>query len=64
MTPVAMKRAVRLVVNGEPVEAEVEPRTHLADFVRESLGLTGSHLGCEHGVCGACTLEVDTAQGD
>ena len=54
-----MKLAVRLVVNGEPVAAEVEPRTHLVDFLRESLGLTGSHLGCEHGVCGACTVEVD-----
>ena len=61
MTPAAIKRAVRLVVNGKPVEAQVEPRMHLADFVRESLGLTGSHLGCEHGVCGACTLEIDGA---
>jgi carbon-monoxide dehydrogenase small subunit len=56
-----MKRAVSLVVNGEPVAAEVEPRTHLVDFLRDSLGLTGSHLGCEHGVCGACTIEVDGA---
>ncbi len=54
-----MKRALELVVNGEPIAAEVEPRTHLVDFLRESLGLTGSHLGCEHGVCGACTLEID-----
>ena len=59
MTPVAIKRVVRLVVNGEPIEAEVEPRTHVADFVRESLSLTGTHLGCEHGVCGACTIEID-----
>ncbi len=57
----AMKRALELVVNGEPIAAEVEPRTHLVDFLRESLGLTGSHLGCEHGVCGACTLEIDGA---
>ena len=49
------------MVNGAPIEAQVEPRTHLADFVRESLGLTGTHLGCEHGVCGACTLEIDGA---
>lgn len=59
--PVATTRVVRLMVNGEPIEAEVEPRTHVADFVRESLSLTGTHLGCEHGVCGACTIEVDGA---
>src|SRR3954464_14822829 len=50
---------ITLTVNGRPVQADVEPRTHLADFLRESQGLTGTHLGCEHGVCGACTLEVD-----
>ena len=50
---------VRLTVNGRPVEAEVEPRTHLADFLRERLHLTGTHLGCEHGVCGACTVLID-----
>jgi carbon-monoxide dehydrogenase small subunit len=48
-----------LTVNGKSVTANVEPRTHLADFVRETLTLTGTHLGCEHGVCGACTLLVD-----
>ncbi|MGH8700511.1 MAG: xanthine dehydrogenase family Fe-S subunit [Burkholderiales bacterium] len=53
-----MKR-IELTVNGKPVSAGVEPRTHLADFLRESLNLTGTHLGCEHGVCGACTLIVD-----
>jgi aerobic carbon-monoxide dehydrogenase small subunit len=42
-----------LTVNGERVEARVEPRTHLADFLRDALGLTGTHIGCEHGVCGA-----------
>jgi len=52
---------VRLIVNGETVEAAVLPRTHLADFVREQLGLTGTHLGCEHGVCGACTVRLDGA---
>jgi carbon-monoxide dehydrogenase small subunit len=48
-----------LTVNGHAVSAEVEPRLHLADFLREALYLTGTHLGCEHGVCGACTLLVD-----
>jgi aerobic carbon-monoxide dehydrogenase small subunit len=46
-------------VNGRPVSAEVEPRTHLADFMREQLRLTATHLGCEHGVCGACTVLID-----
>ena len=52
-------RPLSLNVNGESVQALVEPRTHLADFLRESRGLTGTNLGCEHGVCGACTLEID-----
>jgi carbon-monoxide dehydrogenase small subunit len=52
---------ISLKVNGRNVEADVEPRTHLADFLREQQGLTGTNLGCEHGVCGACTLEVDGA---
>jgi carbon-monoxide dehydrogenase small subunit len=51
-----MKRSVQLVVNGRTVSGEVEPRRSLADFLRENLGLTGTHLGCEHGVCGACTV--------
>ena len=55
-----MKR-IALTVNGRALEAQVEPRTHLADFLRESQGLTGTNLGCEHGVCGACTIEVDGA---
>jgi aerobic carbon-monoxide dehydrogenase small subunit len=46
-------------VNGERVEAAVEPRTTLADFLRDDLRLTGTHVGCEHGVCGACTIELD-----
>ena len=50
---------IRLTVNGEAVEAAVLPRTHLADFLRDGLGLTGTHLGCEHGVCGACTVRLD-----
>jgi carbon-monoxide dehydrogenase small subunit len=50
---------VALTVNGRPVEAEVAPRTNLADFLREHLLLTGTHVGCEHGICGACTVEID-----
>ncbi len=56
----AVKR-IALQVNGQPVDEAVEPRTHLADFLRERLGLTGTNLGCEHGVCGACTVEIDGA---
>jgi aerobic carbon-monoxide dehydrogenase small subunit len=52
---------VMLAVNGETVTADVAPRTHLADFLREERLLTGTHLGCEHGVCGACTLLIDDA---
>ena len=52
-------KSVSLTVNGRPVTATVEPRQHLADFLREQLLLTGTHLGCEHGVCGACTVEID-----
>jgi carbon-monoxide dehydrogenase small subunit len=51
--------SVSINVNGKTCSAEVQPRTHLADFLREKLNLTGTHLGCEHGVCGACTLLVD-----
>jgi len=58
---VAVKKPIALTVNGQRVEAQVEPRTHLADFLRESQGLTGTNLGCEHGVCGACTIEIDGA---
>lgn len=50
---------ITLTVNGEKVTRHVEPRRHLIDFLRLDLGLTGSHAGCEHGVCGACTLRVD-----
>jgi carbon-monoxide dehydrogenase small subunit len=50
---------ISLTINGKPVSGSVEPRTHLADFLREGRDLTGTHLGCEHGVCGACTLLVD-----
>jgi aerobic carbon-monoxide dehydrogenase small subunit len=51
--------AISLVVNGEHVEANVLPRLNLADFLREHLKLTGTHVGCEHGVCGACTVRVN-----
>lgn len=51
--------AISLTVNSETVEALVQPRTHLADFLRDQLGLTGTHIGCEHGVCGACTVQLD-----
>ena len=50
---------IALTVNGETVAKRVEARQHLVDFLRIELGLTGSHLGCEHGVCGACTVRVD-----
>jgi carbon-monoxide dehydrogenase small subunit len=50
---------VRMVVNGEPVTREVPVRTSLADFLRGDLELTGTHVGCEQGVCGACTVRVD-----
>ena len=50
---------IALTVNARAVKASVEPRTHLADFLRDGLDLTGTHLGCEHGVCGACTLLLD-----
>src|SRR5882672_11580600 len=54
-----MSLDVRMTVNGEPVAEPVEPRMTLVDFLREDLGLTGSHLGCEHGVCGACTVRMN-----
>ena len=50
---------IALTVNGKPVAMDVAPRTHLADFLREHLLLTGTHIGCEHGICGACTVEID-----
>ena len=50
---------ITTVVNGERVEADVEPRLRLADFVRQNLGLTGTNIGCGHGVCGACTVLLD-----
>ena len=49
-------RKISVTINGQKYEEEVEVRFHLADFIRQQLGLTGTHLGCEHGVCGACTI--------
>jgi 2-furoyl-CoA dehydrogenase 2Fe-2S iron sulfur subunit len=50
---------VALTLNGRKVAAEAEPRTLLCDFIRQALGATGTHVGCEHGVCGACTVLID-----
>ncbi len=52
-------RTIQLTVNGKSVERAVESRVSLADFLRNDLRLTGTHLGCEHGVCGACTVQLD-----
>ena len=50
---------ISFTLNGKPVLATVEARLHLADFLRHTLGLTGTHIGCEHGVCGACNIMID-----
>lgn len=57
--PAAERHPIQLEVNGRAVAAAVEPRLLLSDFLRQDLGLTGTHVGCEHGVCGACTVLVD-----
>ena len=54
-----LHQTIRINVNGQSVQREVQARTHLVDFLREDMGLKGSHLGCEHGVCGACTVQLD-----
>jgi aerobic carbon-monoxide dehydrogenase small subunit len=54
-----LKRDLAVTVNGRQYEARVEPRLLLSDFLRDTLGLTGTHVGCEHGVCGACTILVN-----
>ena len=59
MPVMAEMRKIAVTVNGRGHEAEVETRFTLADFLRQQLGLTGTHLGCEHGVCGACTVLLD-----
>jgi len=53
------RHVVCFTLNGQPVSAEAEPRMLLTDFLRHTIGLTGTHVGCEHGVCGACTIQVD-----
>ena len=55
--------AVAMTVNGERIEREVSPRLLLSDFIRHEAGLTGTHVGCEHGVCGCCTVIIDGAAG-
>ena len=55
------RHSVRFVLNGRPCAGEAEPRTLLTDFLRHRVGLTGTHVGCEHGVCGACTVSIDGA---
>jgi aerobic carbon-monoxide dehydrogenase small subunit len=55
---VISRKTIRLTVNGATLERVVEPRLLLSDFLRQDLGLTGTHVGCEHGVCGACTVIV------
>jgi aerobic-type carbon monoxide dehydrogenase small subunit (CoxS/CutS family) len=52
-------QSIALTVNGTPRAGEAEPRMLLTDFIRDVLGLTGTHVGCEHGVCGACTVQLD-----
>jgi carbon-monoxide dehydrogenase small subunit len=54
-----MSRKVAIEINGRVVEGEIDPRLLLADFIRDNAALTGTHLGCEHGVCGACTVQLD-----
>jgi 2-furoyl-CoA dehydrogenase 2Fe-2S iron sulfur subunit len=55
------RHRVRFELNGRPVEGDAEPRMLLTDFIRHALGMTGTHVGCEHGVCGACTIEINGA---
>lgn len=55
----SQKNSIALTINGEQIQADVLVRTNLVDFIREQCGLTGSHVGCEQGVCGACTVEVN-----
>ncbi|MDH8313441.1 2Fe-2S iron-sulfur cluster-binding protein, partial [Klebsiella pneumoniae] len=57
--PSTAHHPIRFTPNGKSVEGEAEPRMLLTDFLRQSIGATGTHVGCEHGVCGACTIEID-----
>ena len=58
-TDLPQGRTIRIMLNGQPCQSHVAARTHLADFLREGVGLKGTHLGCEHGACGACTVQLD-----
>ncbi len=55
------RHTVRFTLNGEPCSGQAEPRMLLTDFLRHQIGATGTHVGCEHGVCGACTIDIDGA---
>lgn len=57
--PMQQPLAIAITINGRHVERAADPRLHLADFLRHEVGLTGTHVGCEHGVCGSCTVIVD-----
>ncbi|SHN72900.1 (2Fe-2S)-binding protein [Bradyrhizobium erythrophlei] len=57
--PASRRHAVQFTLNGKPCSGEAEPRMLLTDFLRHQVGATGTHVGCEHGVCGACTVEID-----
>jgi 2-furoyl-CoA dehydrogenase 2Fe-2S iron sulfur subunit len=57
--PAGQRHAVRFMLNGNPCTGEAEPRMLLTDFLRHQMGMTGTHVGCEHGVCGACTVDID-----
>ena len=57
--PAGQHHGVQFTLNGKPCSGEAEPRTLLTDFLRHQVGVTGTHVGCEHGVCGACTVEID-----
>ena len=57
--PAGQRHSVRFTLNGRPCAGEAEPRMLLTDFLRHQIGVTGTHVGCEHGVCGACTVDID-----
>jgi 2-furoyl-CoA dehydrogenase 2Fe-2S iron sulfur subunit len=57
--PAGQRHDVRFTLNGKPCAGEAEPRLLLTDFLRHKIGVTGTHVGCEHGVCGACTIDID-----
>jgi 2-furoyl-CoA dehydrogenase 2Fe-2S iron sulfur subunit len=59
--PADQRHAIRFTLNGKPCSGEAEPRMLLTDFLRHQIGATGTHVGCEHGVCGACTIDIDGA---